>query len=139
MLSSNLGPTLRGLATGKARLDGKIPFDLSRGNSPRPSLALQPCRSAPSQARPHKAAKSGENHALWCDQAFETSFPEALRTNGTAKRAEPYRKATSIFHEQAPWIPLAHPKLFNVRRSNIDGYTISPLTNNNFANIQVKQ
>ncbi|WP_152220599.1 ABC transporter substrate-binding protein [Pseudomonas sp. SCB32] len=85
------------------------------------------------------APKSGENHAFWCDQAFESLIQEARQTNDTEKRAELYRKATSVFHEQSPWIPLAHPKLFNVRRSNIEGYTISPLTTNNFANIQVKQ
>ncbi|WP_207883566.1 ABC transporter substrate-binding protein [Pseudomonas sp. 30_B] len=85
------------------------------------------------------AAKSGENQAFWCDQAFEALIQEARQTNDTAKRADLYRKATSVFHEQSPWIPLAHPKLFNVRRSTIEGYTISPLTTNNFANTQAKQ
>ncbi|MGC4007950.1 MAG: ABC transporter substrate-binding protein [Pseudomonas sp.] len=84
------------------------------------------------------AAKSGENQARWCNQDFEALIQEARQTSDNAKRAELYKKATSIFHEQSPWIPLAHPKLFNVRRSNIEGYTISPLTNNNFADIQVK-
>ncbi|MBD9502950.1 ABC transporter substrate-binding protein [Pseudomonas sp. PDM23] len=84
------------------------------------------------------AAKSGENHAFWCDQGFESLIQEARQTSDNAKRAELYKKATSIFHEQAPWIPLAHPKLFNVRRSTVSGYTISPLTKNNFADVQIQ-
>ncbi|WP_069861890.1 ABC transporter substrate-binding protein [Pseudomonas citronellolis] len=84
------------------------------------------------------AAKSGENQARWCDAAFESLIQQARRTDERSKRQELYEKATKIFHEQAPWIPLAHPKLFNVRRSNIEGYTISPLSNNNFAETRVK-
>ncbi|WP_240441244.1 hypothetical protein, partial [Pseudomonas aeruginosa] len=42
------------------------------------------------------------------------------------------------FHEQAPWIPLAYPKLFNVRRNTVQGYVINPLSNNNFATTSVK-
>ncbi|MCY1301574.1 Periplasmic dipeptide transport protein [compost metagenome] len=85
------------------------------------------------------AAKSGENQARWCDAAFESLIQQARRTDERSKRQELYEKATKIFHEQAPWIPLAHPKLFNVRRSDIEGYTISPLSNNNFADVRVSE
>lgn len=84
------------------------------------------------------AAKSGENQARWCDQAFETMMQKARTVSEPAERAKLYEQALEVFHNQAPWIPLAHPKLFNVRRSNIDGYVISPLSNNNFATTRVK-
>ncbi|CAN7276652.1 ABC transporter substrate-binding protein [Aquipseudomonas alcaligenes] len=84
------------------------------------------------------AAKSGENQARWCDQAFETLMQKARTVSEPAERAKLYEQALEVFHNQAPWIPLAHPKLFNVRRSNIDGYVISPLSNNNFATTRVK-
>ena len=84
------------------------------------------------------AAKGGENQAFWCDKDFEALIQEARQTNEPTKRAELYRKATSIFHEQSPWIPLAHPKLFNVRRNNVSGYTINPMTNNNFADVHIQ-
>lgn len=84
------------------------------------------------------AAKSGENQARWCDQDFETLMQKARTVSEPAERAKLYEQALEVFHNQAPWIPLAHPKLFNVRRSNIDGYVISPLSNNNFATTRVK-
>ncbi|MGA4632710.1 ABC transporter substrate-binding protein [Pseudomonas solani] len=84
------------------------------------------------------AAKSGENQARWCDQDFETLMQKARTVSEPAERAKLYEQTLEVFHNQAPWIPLAHPKLFNVRRSNIDGYVISPLSNNNFATTRVK-
>ncbi len=84
------------------------------------------------------AAKSGENQARWCDQAFETLMQKARTVSEPAERAKLYEQALEVFHRESPWIPLAHPKLFNVRRSNIEGYVISPLSNNNFATTRVK-
>ena len=43
-----------------------------------------------------------------------------------------------LFNQDQPWINVVHPMLFTARRSNVEGYILSPLTNNNFATTQVK-
>jgi dipeptide transport system substrate-binding protein len=84
------------------------------------------------------AAKSGENYARWCDPAFEKLIGQARGENEPAARAALYRQAQVVFHDQQPWLSLAHPKLFSATRRNVEGFHISPLTNNNFATTQVK-
>ena len=84
------------------------------------------------------AAESGENQARWCDKDFEALMRKAREVSDPAERAKLYEQAQVVFHEQAPWIPLAYPKLFNVRRNTVQGYVINPLSNNNFATTSVK-
>jgi dipeptide transport system substrate-binding protein len=84
------------------------------------------------------AAETGENQARWCDQTFETLIGKARAANGAEERAALYKEALAVFHSQSPWIPLAHPKLFNVRRTTVEGYVISPMSNNNFAKTRVR-
>ncbi|MDG3961923.1 ABC transporter substrate-binding protein [Pseudomonas aeruginosa] len=84
------------------------------------------------------AAESGENQARWCDKDFEALMRKAREVSDPAERAKLYEQAQVVFHEQAPWIPLAYPKLFNVRRNTLQGYVINPLSNNNFATTSVK-
>jgi dipeptide transport system substrate-binding protein len=84
------------------------------------------------------AAKSGENAARWCNADFDALLRQARETTEPAARAALYEKAQEIFHAQTPWLSLAYPKLFTVLRSNVEGFHISPLTNNNFATTYVK-
>ncbi|MFS4427220.1 ABC transporter substrate-binding protein [Stutzerimonas stutzeri] len=84
------------------------------------------------------AAESGENQARWCNQQFEQLIQKARSITDSDERAKLYQQAHVVFHEQSPWIPLAHPKLFNVRWKNVQGYVINPMTNNNFATTRVE-
>jgi dipeptide transport system substrate-binding protein len=83
------------------------------------------------------AAESGENQAGWCDKAFDTLITQARREPEQGKRAALYRQALAIFHEQAPWIALAHPKQFAALRKGVEGFVLSPLGSNNFAKVKV--
>ncbi|MBF8159689.1 ABC transporter substrate-binding protein [Ectopseudomonas hydrolytica] len=83
------------------------------------------------------AAESGENQAGWCDKAFDTLIAQARREPEQGKRAALYRQALAIFHEQAPWIALAHPKQFAALRKGVEGFVLSPLGSNNFAKVKV--
>jgi len=84
------------------------------------------------------AAETGENQARWCDPTFEALIGKARAASDPADRAPLYEEALAVFHRQSPWIPLAHPRLFNVRRTTVEGYTISPMSNNNFARTRVR-
>ncbi|MGE6240624.1 ABC transporter substrate-binding protein [Ectopseudomonas guguanensis] len=83
------------------------------------------------------AAESGENQAGWCDKAFDTLIAQARREPEQKKRAALYRQALAIFHEQAPWIALAHPKQFAALRKGVEGFVLSPMGSNNFARVKV--
>ncbi|WP_225771830.1 ABC transporter substrate-binding protein [Pseudomonas sp. Marseille-Q5115] len=84
------------------------------------------------------AAKSGENAARWCNEAFDSLLSQARAETEPAKRAALYEQAQEIFHKDQPWISLAYPKLFVAMRKTVEGFHISPMTNNNFATTQVK-
>jgi len=83
------------------------------------------------------AAESGENQAGWCDQAFDALITQARREPEQSKRAALYRQALAIFHEQAPWIALAHPKQFAALRKGVEGFVLSPMGSNNFSKVNV--
>ena len=87
--------------------------------------------------KPCAAAESGENQAGWCDRAFDTLIAQARREAEQEKRAALYRQALAIFHEQAPWIALAHPKQFVALRKGVEGFVLSPLGSNNFARVKL--
>jgi dipeptide transport system substrate-binding protein len=84
------------------------------------------------------AAKSGENTSRWCNPAFDQLIGKAREASEPAERAALYQKAQEIFQQEQPWISLAYPKLFNAARKNVEGFHISPMTNNNFTTTQVK-
>ncbi|SDU82048.1 ABC transporter substrate-binding protein [Pseudomonas mucidolens] len=84
------------------------------------------------------AAKNGENYARWCNEEFQGLIDKARAIAEPAQRAALYEQALDVFDKDQPWIPMAYPKMFTAMRKNVEGYIQSPLTNNNFANTQVK-
>ena len=85
-----------------------------------------------------EAAKNGENYARWCNKAFEETITKAREITEPAERAALYKQAQDVFNQEQPWISLAYPKLFVAMRKTVDGFHISPLTNNNFTSTGVK-
>ena len=83
------------------------------------------------------AAESGENQAGWCNPAFDRLLEQARRVADQTQRAALYRQALAIFHEQAPWIPLAHPKQFSALRAEVRGFQLSPMGSNNFSKVKL--
>ena len=83
------------------------------------------------------AAKSGENQAGWCDEQFDDLIRQARQEAEQEKRAVLYRQALAIFHQQAPWIALAHPKQFVALRKGVEGFVLSPMGSNNFARVKL--
>ncbi|WP_213879189.1 ABC transporter substrate-binding protein [Pseudomonas sp. dw_358] len=84
------------------------------------------------------AAITGENSARWCNKDFDALITKARGESEPAARAALYQQAQVVFHDQQPWLSLAHPKLFSATRKNVEGFHTSPMTNNNFATTQVK-
>ncbi|NQD92123.1 ABC transporter substrate-binding protein [Pseudomonas sp. CrR25] len=82
------------------------------------------------------AAESGENMAGWCHAEFDALLAQARREQDQPQRAALYRAALRIFHAQAPWIPLAHPKQFSALRRDVQGFVLSPMGSNNFSSVK---
>ena len=85
-----------------------------------------------------EAAKNGENYARWCNPQFQALIDQAREATEPQERAGLYQQAQAIVHQEQPWISLAHTKLFTAMRNTVEGYQISPLTNNNFATTRTK-
>ncbi|HCN47242.1 MAG TPA: ABC transporter substrate-binding protein [Pseudomonas sp.] len=85
-----------------------------------------------------EAVKNGENYARWCNPEFDALITQARQVIDSQQREALYNQALAVYDADRPWITMAHPKMFTAMRRNVEGYTISPLTNNNFATTQVK-
>jgi dipeptide transport system substrate-binding protein len=81
------------------------------------------------------AAESGENQAGWCHAEFDRLITAARQVPEQHQRAALYRQALAIFHEQAPWIALAHPRQFSALRKDVRGFVLSPMGSNNYARV----
>ena len=85
-----------------------------------------------------EAARNGENYARWCNPKFQELITRAREVINNEERARLYSEALKVYDDDQPWISMAHPKVFTAMRDNVEGYVISPLTNNNFATTKVK-
>ncbi len=69
--------------------------------------------------------KGGSNAAFWCDKQYDSLIQQAKIISDPAQRAALYKQAQEVFHQQAPWVPLANGKTFYATRSNVTGYSVS--------------
>ncbi len=82
--------------------------------------------------------EAGSNVARWCHDEFEKLISKAKLVTDKEKRAPLYRRAQEIFKEQAPWVTLAHSKVFRAMSKNVKGYIIDPLGGDIFKRIELK-
>jgi dipeptide transport system substrate-binding protein len=68
------------------------------------------------------AVQGGGNVSRWCNKDFEDLIQKAKSLTKQADRAVLYMKAQQIFHDEAPWIPIAHSVRFEPVRKEVIGY-----------------
>jgi dipeptide transport system substrate-binding protein len=73
------------------------------------------------------ARVGGNNVARWCNKDFNDLVTEAKVNSDIAERKRLYAKAQAIFHEQMPWVPIAHANFMVATRAEVRGFTIDPL------------
>ncbi|HWT13530.1 MAG TPA: ABC transporter substrate-binding protein, partial [Allosphingosinicella sp.] len=83
------------------------------------------------------ARPGGNNIAKWCNPGFDKLVTEARVTADQATRAELYREAQVIFHDEAPWAPLAHGVVFAATRANVVGFKMDPLGRHAFDGVDL--
>ncbi len=85
------------------------------------------------------AVNDGSNYAKWCYQPYEELVNKAQQTADQNERIKLYQQAQEIFHEQSPWIPIAHSKSFQPIRADVTGFKMSPLNRNSFKDVDLKE
>jgi peptide/nickel transport system substrate-binding protein len=66
------------------------------------------------------------NVAFYNNSEVQDLFSAALQTYDTNVRAQLYKEAQAIIHEDAPFVYLAHANQHLVFRSNVEGYIMNP-------------
>jgi dipeptide transport system substrate-binding protein len=84
------------------------------------------------------ARPGGNNIARWCDADYDVLVTKAKRLPSPEQREVLYRQAQEIFHEQAPWTPIAHSVVFMATRRDVTGFRIDPLGRHPFDGVDIK-
>jgi ABC-type transport system substrate-binding protein len=66
------------------------------------------------------------NIAFWRNEEFNDLIVQAKQTFDQAERDRLYREAQEIFHEDAPWVTLAHSVVTVPVRTNVKNFVIYP-------------
>ncbi|MYZ48529.1 ABC transporter substrate-binding protein [Propylenella binzhouense] len=84
------------------------------------------------------ARTGGNNIAKWCDADYDALVTRAKETSDQGERTRLYEKAQEIFHEEAPWVPLAHSIVMMATRANVKGFVMDPLGRHIFEGVDLE-
>jgi ABC-type transport system substrate-binding protein len=72
------------------------------------------------------------NVALWANAEFTELVKKAQKTFDKAVRTEYYEKAQMIFHNEAPWVPIAHTTVIRSFNTRVQDVPLRPNGLNSF-------
>jgi peptide/nickel transport system substrate-binding protein len=78
------------------------------------------------------------NYAFYTNEENQELLTKALRTYDLEKRAEYYKKAQELIHEDAGWVFLAHSNQNVVFRKNVEGFVLHPTSRMFFYPVDIK-
>lgn len=84
------------------------------------------------------SVSSGINFARFCDKKLDELIRNGKQNTDIAKRTEFYLEAQQIIHDQALWIPLAHPTAATLLSSSVKGYQTSQFGRQSFTHVSVE-
>jgi len=84
------------------------------------------------------AVQSGTNFARFCDLRLDKLIADGKQSSDIKQRIKLYLSAQHLIHDQAVWLPLAHPTAYVVARKNVSGYRVSPFGRQDFARVNLK-
>lgn len=84
------------------------------------------------------SVETGNNAARWCNKDFNDLVLKARSVTDQKKRAELYKKAQKIFKTEAPWVTIAHAKVFRVMEKGIKNFKIDPFGYDYFDNVEME-
>lgn len=84
------------------------------------------------------AIDGGGNVSRWCDKEFDSLITQAKLKTDVKARTALYKKAQEVFKREAPWVPLAHARVFRAMAKNVDGFKIDPFGGDIFSEVDLK-
>lgn len=84
------------------------------------------------------SVKSGINFARFCDEKLDNLIQQGKKTSDIPTRISLYKEAQQIIHDQALWIPLAHPTAATLLDKSVQGFTTSQFGRLNFSKVSVQ-
>ena len=84
------------------------------------------------------AAVGGSNYGQWCDKEFDALVTKGRRTIPIAERTKIYEQAQVVFRREAPWVPMAHARVFTPMSTKVEGYKMSPFGTVQFFGVSLK-
>ena len=81
------------------------------------------------------SVKSGLNFARFCDARLDGLISQGKALSEQEKRSALYEDAQRIIHDQALWLPLAHPTATALLRKEVKGYAVSPFGRQDFSRV----
>lgn len=85
------------------------------------------------------SVKSGLNFARYCDPGLDKLIADGKAASSQEQRTGLYHQAQKLIHEQALWLPLAHPTAFALTRQEVQGYQVNPFGRQDFSRVAVKR
>ncbi|EIJ68497.1 ABC transporter substrate-binding protein [Pasteurella bettyae] len=79
------------------------------------------------------------NYARWKNADFDALLAKAIGLTDKAQRAELYKQAQVIVHEQAPWIPMAHAVTYAPLSARVRDFKQSPFGYSAFYGVSVEE
>lgn len=83
------------------------------------------------------SVKSGLNFARFCDAKLDGLISQGKTLSEQEKRSVLYEDAQRIIHDQALWLPLAHPTATTLLRKEVKGYAVSPFGRQDFSKVSL--
>lgn len=84
------------------------------------------------------AQKPAQNIAFFQNPEFDEFLTKAKISTDILERTQLYKKAQEIFHEQVPWVPLAHSVVVAPIRKNVEGFKLDPTGKRRFHQVYFK-
>jgi dipeptide transport system substrate-binding protein len=84
------------------------------------------------------AVEAGGNRARWCYKPFDDLVQKAREKSSVGERTRLYKQAQRIFKEQAPWVTLAHSKVYRALSTKVSGFRIDPFGGDIFYPVDLK-
>jgi ABC-type transport system substrate-binding protein len=76
-----------------------------------------------------------QNISFWRNKEFNDLITEAKESMDVAKRTDLYEKAQVVFHEEAPWLPIAHSVVSEPMQNYVMDFQLSPLGKRQFYDV----
>ena len=80
----------------------------------------------------------GNNIARWCDPTFDALVKQAKAVSDQGRRKTLYDQAQEVFHEEVPWVPIAHSIFMAGTRAEVRDFVMDPLGYHQFEGVGLK-